>query len=102
MVANATPFTPKLKYIIKTISKIIFKIVDIIRKYKGFVESPRPLNIAQTELYPVEKKVPAKIIIKYPLDNSNISLGVFMILRIFSLKQTPIKVIKNEAININI
>lgn len=56
MVANATPFTPKLKYIIKTISKIIFKIVDIIRKYKGFVESPRPLNIAQTELYPVEKK----------------------------------------------
>lgn len=73
-----------------TISRIIFNIVAIIKKYKGLVESPRPLKIAQIELYPVENNVPVNIMIRYPLERSKISLGVFIISRILPLKNTPI------------
>ena len=51
-VAMATPAIPHLKTITKSKSNPILKKVEIIRKYKGVFESPRPRSIALVPLNP--------------------------------------------------
>ena len=70
----------------KSITRKIFKTVEMIRKYRGVFESPNPRNIALSELNPKRNIMPPKVIRRNRAACGSISAGVLRSLRMGSEK----------------
>ena len=97
-VAAAVPATPVFNFVIKRISRRIFKSEEMIRNTKGINEFPIALSIPAQRLY--AKRIPQKLPTSeiQDMDSSIIEDGVFKTFKIGRKQKNPAIVSKREII----